>query len=234
MFERRSIFLHLGRGVESAGVIIDAEAAAGVDGLKHDAFAPELLHQLAHALDGRAERVRRANLRADVNADAMRLEPAVVGRALVNAQRAADVDAELVLAQAGGDVGMRVGKDIGIDAQREAGADFEFARAGREQLQLRLAFHVELQNAGLEREVDLRGGFSHAGKDHAAGGIRRGGQHALQFAAGDDVETGAVLAEKLENGQRGVGLDRVADKMLAAGESLLKKRAAARAIWSAE
>ena len=38
-------------------------------------------------------------------------------------ERVADVDAELVLAQAGGDVGMGFGKDVGIDAQRKAGAD---------------------------------------------------------------------------------------------------------------
>ena len=37
---------------------------------------------------------------------------------------AANVDAELVLAQAGGDVGMRFGEDVGIDAEGEAGAWF--------------------------------------------------------------------------------------------------------------
>ncbi len=47
VFERRGVLLHFGCGIESAGVIIDAEAAAGVDGLKNDAFAAELLHQLA-------------------------------------------------------------------------------------------------------------------------------------------------------------------------------------------
>ena len=34
-------------------------------------------HQLAHPLHRRAKRVRRANLRANVNADAVRLEPAI-------------------------------------------------------------------------------------------------------------------------------------------------------------
>ena len=38
-----------------------------------------------------------------------------------------DVDAELVLAEAGGDVGVGLGEDVGIDAEGEAGAALELA-----------------------------------------------------------------------------------------------------------
>ena len=117
----RGVLLHLGGGAsKTAAVVVDAQPTAGIDGLERNAVAPELPHQLADALHGRAERLRRTNLRADVNADAVGLKPAVAGHALVNPQRLADVDAEFVLAQAGGDVGMRLGKNIGIDAQGEA------------------------------------------------------------------------------------------------------------------
>ena len=54
-------------------------------------------------------------------------------------------------------------------------------------------------------------------------GLGRGGQHALQLAAGDDVEARAMLGQQLENRQRGVGLDRVADQVIAARERLLKQ-----------
>ena len=90
----------------------------------------------------------------------------------------------------------------------------------------------------MERQVDLRHSLSHAGKDHAAGSLRRGSEHALQFAAGDDVEPCAALGEQLENGQRGVGLDRIADQVIAARERAespgLWKSASRSAIWSAE
>ncbi len=42
-----------------------------------------------------------------------------------------------------------------------------------------------------------------------------GRQHALQFAAGNNIETSAELGEQIEDSQIGVGLDCVADQMLA-------------------
>ena len=75
----------------------------------------------------------------------------------------------------------------------------------------------------MQRQVDLGRRLAHAGKDHAARSLRRGSEHALQFAAGDDVEPCAALGEQLENGQRGVGLDRVAHKVIAARERALKQ-----------
>ncbi len=204
-------------------MIVDAQAAAGIDGLERDALAPELPHQLAHSLNGRAKWGRGANLRTDVDADAMRLEPAVARRALVDGGRAADVDAELVLAQAGGDIGMRIGEDIGVDTQRKAGADFEPARAGGQQRELRLAFHVELENSRVQRQVNLRGRLAHTGEDNPARRFRRGGQYALQFAAGDDVESRAAIGKQLENRQRGVGFHRVTDQMIPPGKGLLEQ-----------
>ena len=73
---------------------------------------------------------------------------------------------------------------------------------------------------GLEGEIDLGLGFADARKNHAARHFRRGGEHALQFAAGDDVEAGAALGQQPEDGQRGVGLDRVADEVVAIGEGV--------------
>ena len=61
-------------------MVVNAQSAAGIDDLERNALAPELPHQFAHALDGRAERRRRANLRADVNADAVGLKPSVAAQ----------------------------------------------------------------------------------------------------------------------------------------------------------
>jgi len=57
-----------------------------------------------------------------VDADAVGLEPLGLRRAAIDGARAGDGDAELVLAEAGGDVGVGFGEDVGIDAESEAGA----------------------------------------------------------------------------------------------------------------
>ena len=86
-----------------------------------------------------------------------------------------------------------------------------------------LALHVEFEDAGVEREINLRGGLADAGEDDAAGSFGRGGEDALELAAGDDVKARATSGQQLEDGQRGVGLDGVADKVVAAREGLLKE-----------
>ena len=48
--------------------------------------------------------------------------------------------------------------------------------------------------------------------------LRCGAADALQLAAGDDVEAAAELREELEDGERGVGFDGVADGVVDAAE----------------
>ena len=119
---------------------------------------------------------------------------------------------------------MRLGEDVGIDAQREARLLPQPGGARGEQLQLRRALHVELQDARCQCKVNLRSRLAHAGEDHPAYGLRRGGQHTLQFATGDNINPRSALGEQLDDGQRRIDLDRVADQVIAAGERLLKKR----------
>ena len=75
------------------------------------------------ACQRRGKGLDRANLRADVHADAGRVQPLQRRRLAIDRPRQADVDAELVFAQAGGDVWMRVGKDVRIHPQRKSRAD---------------------------------------------------------------------------------------------------------------
>ena len=156
-------------------MVVNAEAAASVDGLQEDAIAPESRNKLADALHCRAEGVCGADLRADVDAYAAGFEPAMFCDAFVDAGRLADVDAELVFTEAGRDIGMGIGEDVRVHTQGEAGFRFELGRAGGEQRQLGFALDVELKNSGLEGEIDLRGGFANAGEDDAVDCFRRGG-----------------------------------------------------------
>ena len=153
----------------------------------------------------------------------MHLEPAAADHALVEWERLANIDAELVLAQAGGDIRMRLGKDVGIDTEGEAGLLSELGGAKGEQFQLRRALHVELQDSRRQSKVDLRHCLADAGEDNPARGLWRSGQHPFQLAAGDDVKARPALGQQLENGQRRVDLDRVADEMIPARKRLLKE-----------
>ena len=203
-------------GVGGAAVVLDAEAAAGVDGADVDAVAAELADELVHTIQRSAEGLGGADLRADVDADAVRDEPSVFRGAAVERGGAADVDAELVLAQAGGDVGMGFREHIGVDAKSEASLVLELCGARGEQIELGFALHVEFENSGLEGVVDLGLSFAHAGEDDTINRFGRGGEDAVELATGDNVKAGAVRGQQLENRQRGVGLYGVADEVIAA------------------
>ena len=104
---------------------------------------------------------------------------------------ALDGDAKLVLAQAGGDVGVCLGEDIRVDAQRDAGLLAQGLCAFGEEFEFGLALDVEEENVGVESGVHLPGLLADAGEDDARDGFRCGAAHALQLAAGDDVESAA-------------------------------------------
>ena len=114
-------------------------------------------------------------------------------------------------------------KPVGIDAQGKTRLLFELGGAAGEQFQLRFALDVDLEDSRLQRQIELRLCLAHAGKNDSSGGFRRGGQHSLQFATGDNVKARTMVREQLQNGQRRVDFDRVADHVLAARECLLKK-----------
>ena len=63
--------------------------------------------------------------------------------------RQIDVDAELVLLAAGGDLGVRAGIDVGIDPDGDVGLHAELGRDGVQGLELGRALDIDLADAGL-------------------------------------------------------------------------------------
>ena len=161
-----------------------------------------------------------------MNTDAKGLQPFVAGDALVESAGAADVDAELVLAEAGRDVGVGIGKYVGVYAQGEPRRALKFAGAGSEKRKFRLAFDVELQDACVQGEVDLRGGLANAGEDDPARRVRCGREDTLQLATGNDVEPGATVGKQLENRESRIGLDGITNEVFTGCERVLEKREA--------
>ena len=161
-------------------MIVNAKTAPGVDRLQHNPFTLQLAYQFRNPLHRFAKRLGSTNLRTNMNTDSVRFQPAVSCHALVNFQRLANINPKLVLAQTGGDVGVRVGKNIRIHAQGKASNSFELAGACGELYQFSLALNVELKNTRRKRQIDLSHCLANAGKDHPSGGFRRSGKNALR------------------------------------------------------
>ena len=114
---------------------------------------------------------------------------------------------------------MSDGVHVRVDADGEAGLLAEARGLGVDQGEFRLGFAVEAVYAALQRVFHFGGGFADAREDDLRG-IAAGLKDAVEFAAGDDVETRAGLGEERQHGQRGVGLHRVANGVRQGAERL--------------
>ena len=74
-------------------------------------------------------------------------------------------NAELVLGQSRGDIGMGVGTDIGVDAQCHLGCLVHAGGNLLDDLQFGLALHVEAEDTFLQSQLNLPVAFAHAGID---------------------------------------------------------------------
>ena len=196
------VLFYLLRRIEGGGAVVDAEAAAGVDIADVVAVFAQFGDEGGDAGEGGGEGGDLADLRADVDADAGRVEPLRLCGFAIDRSCGFDVDAELVFAEAGGDVGMGFGEDVGVDAEGEAGAEVEQLGAGGEEVEFGLGLDVEEEDVGAEGVVDLPDLLADAGEDHLFQGGLAGFADALQFAAGDDVEACSLLCQEAEDGER--------------------------------
>ena len=206
-----------GRGV---AVVVDAQPATKVDVVDGNTGRLDLLDEIKQAVGSVQVRCHFGDLGADVEIDAHHLEAGEGSGALVGGQSTFMGHAKLVALESGGDIGVGLGVDVRVhaDADRRglAFCDGHFAQ----NLQLCFAFHVETQNASLQRLPHFQARFTHAGKNHLAG-IATGGNDTLQFTTRDDVESTPLAGKKLQQRQRGVGFHGIADMQLASGETTL-------------
>src|SRR5208337_2602387 len=136
--------------------------------------------------------------------------------------RLAHGNAELVLVQAGGDVRVRAGVNVGVYADSEFGGFAQMGGASAEHLQLGGAFHVEQENAGSKGKVDFLRQLADSGEDDLGGRLAANSQYALQFTAGHDIETTTQRCEQPKNREVRVGLHGVTDGVLAIAESFVE------------
>ena len=152
-----------------------------------------------------------------MDADAGGFDVVLTGRAAVDGAGALNVDAELVLAKAGGDVGMGFGEDVGVDAQGDASALLRLAaRSARRSSSASLST-LKSRIPALEGEVDSRPVCRLRRRRRAR---RRLCCMARRVRARRRRRCRSLLrgGEELENRERGVGFDGVADEMFLFGE----------------
>ena len=149
--------------------------------------------------------------------DAADLDPRQAPRPAEDVRGGGDVHAELVVAQAGRDVRMGARVDVGVDAQGHPHRPARGRRGGGDPRDLGLALRVELADAPLDAQRDLRVALADAREDDPVRG-EAGAQRGAELAAGHDVRPRAEAGEDLQQGVGAVGLERVADAMGHAAE----------------
>ena len=206
-----------GAGAAAEGLVVDdADAAAEIEELEPE-LRVEAGDEGGEFLRGFGEGAGVEDLRADVGLDAADFQVGKAGGFFVDGCGAVDADAELVLAFSGGDefVGLRV--HIGVHADGDGGAQAEFAGDGVDALEFGLAFDIEGEDAFAQGVGDFLAGLPDAGEG-AAAGLPAGFQHAEEFAARDDVETGAEPREEREDGEVRIRLHGIANQVVEGGE----------------
>jgi len=116
---------------------------------------------------------------------------------------------------------VRVRIDVGIHPDRDRRLHAELAGDVVDAGELRLALDVEGEDPVLQGELDLALGLADAGK-HARADRGPGREHAADLAAAHQIEARAEVREMAEDRDVRVGLHRVAELRIQAGEPALQ------------
>jgi hypothetical protein len=172
---------------------------------------------------GALQRLRRGDLRADVHVHADEAQPGQPLPLAIDREGVLQRDAELVRLQAGGDVRMAPGVDVGIDAQRHARLPLQPARDGGDAIELARRLGVDGADAVRDRVFELGPGLADAGEDDI-GGSETGAERHLDLARRIGVGAAAERAEQAHDRQRRVGFQRVMDCVRIAVEGRVDRR----------
>jgi len=118
-----------------------------------------------------------------------------------------------VLAEAGRDVGMSVGRNIRIHAQSHGCGLLQGCSSLCQRPQFRFALHVKQQDLRFESRPHFSLGLPDAGEDHLARGTPVNLEHTFQFAARNHVEPAPRSCDEAKNAKAGIGFDGVADRV---------------------
>src|SRR5450432_1481185 len=103
--------------------------------------------------------------------------------------------------------------DVRIHPDRDPSSFSQLRGAFEQNLQLRRTLHVEQQDPAAQRQHNLVTSLADAGKYDLFCRPRRSPEHALQFAAGDDIEAATELRKQTQQAQVGICLHRITKRV---------------------
>src|SRR5882672_1272297 len=189
-----------------------AKASAAIEITECDPLALEVAEKTRQACQRAAIRRKREDLRTDMSADSLPLDPARVTVFKVEAPRAVPIDSEFVAVVPGRNMRVAPGLDIRIHPNRCGSARAETRRFRDEQVELSWRFHVEKQNARAQRFANILARLAHARKDDPVPRHANAPQ-TVEFPGGNDVETTAEGGEDAQDAKIRIGFHRVADRV---------------------
>jgi hypothetical protein len=176
--------------------------------LERHAVVAQLVGNRRQRLGGPLQRLGGGDLRADVHVDTDEPQPLHVPPVAIDPARLFERHPELVDAQPGGDVGVRLGVDVGVDAQRYARGAAGGRGHGGNAIELTRRLGVDGADVLRHREFELLACLADAG-EHDVGGREAGAKRDADLAAGVGVGTAAEFAQQAQQRQRRVRLERV-------------------------
>ena len=142
-----------------------------------------------------------------------------------------DVEAELDALDAGVGLGVRLGRQVRVDAQGDRGDLAHRLGPRRPRACSSSSLSTLNRKTSLfEAVAHLGVGLADAGEDDLVAGAA-GLEGAVQLAAAGHVEAGAVLGHEPAEAEVAVGLDAVADERVGRGERRLELRRGGAAAW---
>ena len=192
LLEGVEVAFEVSHGMGVGRLVVDAQAASHIDHFKPDALLLELLLQTVDGVAQHGVRLHQGDLGADVEMQAAQVDIRQFHGPVNDFAEDLQVDAELVVGGAGGDIAVGVGVDVGIDADGNAGCRVHLVGNGVDDLQFRNGFHIETTDAVLQGKADFPVGFSHPREGHFFG-LETTLQCCPDFAAAHQVSAQPVL-----------------------------------------
>lgn len=199
--------------------IAHAQTTTEIDVAQVNAAVAQTVDQIQQAIERIKERWQGGQLRTDVAVDTDHFQVRQMRGAHVHVFGVGDGDAELVLFETGRNVRVGAGIDVRVHAQRNRGANAQLGGDHLQALQLVGGFDVEAVHADFEGATHVVTGLADTGEDDLVSAAASG-QNAFQLATGNDVETGTETGQDIQYAEVGVGLDRKADQVRHAGQSI--------------
>ena len=200
--------LEVGDGHTVRVSVVDAQTTTHVDVLYADAMADELLLQLVDAIAKCLEVAHVENLRTNVEVQTYELDVRQLLSLANHGYHIAHGDTKLIFSQTSGDVGMGVGSNVRIQAERYA---CHFALGCCEfvdYLEFGDAFYVEAENVVIEAKIDFPIALAYTCINNLVVG-EACLERSFNLAATNAISSKTCLADDAEHTRVGVGLDGV-------------------------